>query len=145
MKRLSIRSAWAYEKLLILYPEDLRRNFGGEMALAFADDIEAAWSQRRLMGVILVWWCAVRELLMVALPGHRENPSVLVPALSFALSALTQSAEIWIGMHQPQRVENLPLADSILVVIFPSLLNAFVGFVVTRFYARCSFFMLRLD
>jgi hypothetical protein len=131
-------NAWLYQKLLLLYPQDLRRQFGAEMALAFADDI-------KIMGAHRVWWCAVRELVTVALPGQRSNPSVLVPALSFAVSALTQSGELWIGMHQAQRVESTPLVGAIFVVVVPSLLNAFVALVVTRFYARCSFITLRLD
>jgi hypothetical protein len=145
MRELVVRSARVYEKLLFLYPEDLRREFGGEMALAFADDIESAWSQRRAMGVIQVWWWTLRELVMVGLPGQASNPSVAVPALSFALCALTQSAELWIGSHQSHRVEHVPLADAILLVLLPSLLNGFVAFIVTRFYARCSIIMLQLD
>jgi hypothetical protein len=131
-------NTWLYQKLLLLYPQDLRRQFGAEMTLAFADDIKS-------MGAHRVWWCAVRELVTVALPGQKSNPAVLVPALSFAVSALTQSGELWIGMHQTQRVESTPLVGAIFVVIVPSLLNAFVALVVTRFYARCSFITLRLD
>jgi hypothetical protein len=131
-------NTWLYQKLLLLYPQDLRRQFGAEMTLAFADDI-------KIMGAHRVWWCAVRELVTVALPGQRSNPSVLVPALSFALCAVTQSAELWIGSHRGGSVEYPPLVDSIVLVFLPSLLNAFVAFVVTRFYARCSFITLRLD
>ncbi len=130
-------NAWLYQKLLLLYPEDLRREFGAEMTLAFAEDVENVGSLR-------VWWCAIRELITVALPGQRSNRTVLVPALSFALTALTEFVELWIGSHQALRVE-YPLFDSICLIVGPSLLNAFVGFVVTRFYARCSFITLRLD
>jgi hypothetical protein len=131
-------NAWLYQKLLLLYPQDLRREFGAEMTLAFAEDIKN-------MGSLRVWWCAMRELLTVALPCQRSNRSVVVPALSFALCALIQTAEIWIGSHQLHRVEYPPLPEAILVVIFPALLNGFVAFVVTRFYAHCSFIMLSLD
>jgi hypothetical protein len=132
-------NAWLYQKFLLLYPQDLRRDFGAEMTLAFAEDVQN-------MGNLRVWWCAVRELLTVALPGQRSNRSVLVPALSFGLCALTQSAELWIGTHQAPRADVAMLPEQILlVVLLPSLLNAFVAFVVTRFYARCSFITLRLD
>jgi hypothetical protein len=130
-------NAWLYEKLLLLYPEDLRREFGAEMALAFADDVE-------IMGAPRMWWCALGELLTVALPGQKSHPSVVVPALSFALAAFTQSAELWIGTHQAHPVE-YPLAYSILIVLLPSLLNAFVAFVVTRVYANLSITVLRLN
>jgi hypothetical protein len=130
-------NAWLYEKLLLLYPEDLRREFGAEMALAFADDVE-------IMGAPRVWWCALRELLTVALPGQRSHPSVVVPALSFALAAFTQSTELWIGMHQAHPVE-YSLADSIALILLPSFLNASVAFVVTRVYANLSITVLRLN
>ena len=130
-------NAWLYQKLLLLYPLDLRRDFGGEMTLAFAEDIKN-------IGSLRVWWCALREVLTVALPGQRSNPSVLVPALSFALCAFTQSVELWIGSHQAGRVGYPPLIDSVVLVVLPSLLNAFVALVVTRIYARCSFITLRL-
>jgi hypothetical protein len=131
-------NAWLYQKLLLLYPQDLRRDFGAEMTLAFAEDIKN-------MGSLRVWWCAIRELLTVALPGQRSNRSVVVPALSFALCAVVQTGEIWIGSHRAQRVEYPPLPEAICMVIFSGLLNAFVAFVVTRFYARCSFITLQLD
>ena len=131
-------NAWLYQRLLLLYPQDLRREFGAEMTLAFGEDIQN-------MGYLRVWSCAVRELLTVALPGQSSNRSVLVPAFSFGLCALIQSAELWLGSHQAGRVEYPPLFDSVVLVIVPSLLNAFVAFVVTRFYARCSFITLRLD
>jgi hypothetical protein len=108
------------------------------MMLAFAEDIKN-------MGNLPVWWCAIREVLTVALPGQRSNRSVIVPALSFGLCALIQSAELWIGSHQAARVAYPPLPEAISLVILPSLLNGFVAFVVTRFYARCSFITLRLD
>jgi hypothetical protein len=132
-------NAWLFQKMLLLYPQDLRREFGAEMTLAFAEDIQN-------MGYLRVWWCAMRELLTVALPGQISNRSVLVPALSFVTSALTESAELCIGIHQAPRTDVAMLPEQILlVVLLPSLLNAFVAFVVTRFYARCSFIMLRLD
>jgi hypothetical protein len=85
MSQLLGLSSRMYERLLFLYPEELRREFGAEMALAFSDDLESAWSDARLAGVAQIWCYALRELLTVALPGQTSNPSVLVPALSFAL------------------------------------------------------------
>jgi len=128
-------NAWFYRKLLMLYPEDLRTEFGAEMALAFAEDLDN-------MGHLRVWWCAAGEVLTVALPGQRSNPSVLVPAISFALTALIESAEIWLGSHQAGHVAYPPIFDWAGLVIFASLLNASVALVVTRFYARCSFIRL---
>jgi len=146
MRRVLPLSSWLYERLLALYPEDLRRDFGGEMAWAFADDIETAWCQRRTIGVILIWWCAVRELLTVALPGQVSNPCILAPALSFALAASTQSAELCLALHQATHVDPAMLSDQILLaVLLPGFLNACVAFIVTRFYARSSIIALQLE
>ncbi len=131
-------NVWLYRKLLLLYSQDLRREFGAEMTLAFAEDIKN-------MGNLRVWCCAMRELLTVALPGQRSNRTVLVPVFSFVLTALIVIAELWIGSHQHLRVDYPPIFDWAVLVIFPSLLNASVGLVVTSFYARCSFITLRLD
>ena len=146
MNELLVRSAWLYEKLLLLYPEELRREFGAEMALAFSDDLASAWGDARLTGVIQIWWYALREVLTVALPGQRSNPCVLVPALSFALAALTQGAELSLALHTVRVVDYSVLFDDIrLAVLLPSIANACVAFVVTRFYASSSITSLRLE
>ncbi len=146
MKGVLDRSIWLYEKLLLLYPENLRRDFGSEMALAFAEDLRSAWGDARIAGVLQIWWYALRELVTVALPAQRSNPCVLVPALAFAFVAAGQSAELCLALHQVTRVEASLLFDAIrLVVLLPSLLTACVAFVVTRVYAGSSIAALRLD
>ncbi len=146
MSALLRLSSRIYDKLLFLYPEDLRRDFGDEIALAFADDMEAAWRQRRVLGIIYVWCCAIREVLTVALPGQASNPSVLVPAIAFGLAAFIQGGELCVALHVAARVERMQLIDAIrLAVLLPSFANAFVAFVVTRVYARHSITTLHLD
>jgi hypothetical protein len=146
MNDLLLPSAWLYEKLLLLYPEDLRREFGAEMALAFSEDLESAWGDARLAGVLQIWGYALREVLTVALPGQKSNPCVLVPALSFALVSSVQAGELWLALHQVTRVDLAMLSEGIrFVVLLPSVLNALVSLVVTRFYARCSLTALLLD
>ncbi len=146
MSGILARSIWLYAKLLFLYPADLRREFGGEMALIFAEDIESAWGDARIAGVLQIWWYALRELVTVALPAQCSNPCLLVPALAFVLVALGQSAELCLVLHQFTRVEASLLFDAIrLVVLLPSLLTACVAFVVTRVYAHSSIATLQLD
>ena len=41
----------AYGKLLILYPEELRREFAAEISLVFAEDVADAWRERGAVGV----------------------------------------------------------------------------------------------
>ena len=139
MSKLVHGSAWLSAKLLLLYPSDLRREFGCEMTLAFADDMAA-------LGVFHVWWCALRELLVVALPAQMSNRCVLVPALSFALAAVTMSLELWLAFHRVAHVDVARLADSIrFAVLLPSVLNAMVALVVTRVLAHYSITALQLD
>jgi hypothetical protein len=146
MSGILARSSWLYEKLLLLYPADLRREFGSEMALLFAEDIESAWGDARMAGVLQIWWYALRELVTVALPAQRSNPCVLVPVLAFVFVAAGQSAELCLVLHQVARVQASLLFDAIrLVVLLPSLLTACVSFVVTRVYAGSSIAALQLD
>jgi hypothetical protein len=146
MSRLLSLSSRMYERLLLFYPGDLRREFGAEMALAFSDDLESAWGAARLAGVAQIWWYALRELLTVALPGQTSNPSVLVPALSFAVVVSVQCAELCLALHQATRVDLGMLADGIrFVVLLPAVLSATVALIVTRVYAHCPIATLQLD
>jgi len=146
MSELVNRSVSIYRRLLFLYPEELRRDFGAEMVLAFAEDLEQAWGDARLAGVAQMWWYALGELITVALPSQRSNPKVLVPLLSLAVVAFVQSAELWVALQRVTHVEGSALADAIqLAVILPSVLSAMVAMVVTYVYSRCPFTVLRLE
>jgi len=146
MRRILAQSIWLYGKLLLLYPGELRREFGNEMALVFAEDIESAWGDARIAGVLQIWWYALRELVTVALPAQRSNPCVLAPALAFVFVAAGQSAELCLALHQVTRLDAPLLFDAIrLLVLLPSLLTACVAFIVTRVYAGSSIAALQLD
>jgi hypothetical protein len=146
MNHLLTLSSWMYDRLLILYPEDLRRDIGVEMALAFADDLESGWHDARLAGVVQIWWYALRELMTVALPGQTSNPCVLVPVLSFVMAASTLGAEITFAFLHARRWDGSLLLDAVLMAVFlPSLLSALVGFIVARLYARCPITSLQLE
>ena len=144
MNRLLARSIRIYEKLLLLYPEELRRDFGGEMVLAFADDLKQAWGDARIAGVMQIWWYAVRELITVALPAQGSNPYVLSPAIAFLATAMGQTGIIWIGSHAAP-IGDAQLAVMLSTVVITSLMNAFVAFVVTCFYSRSFINVLLLD
>jgi hypothetical protein len=146
MSAFLLRSVSLYEKVLRLYPADLRRDFGAEMALAFAEDLEAAWGDARVAGVLQIWWYAFRELLTVALPAQTANPCVLVPLLAFTVVAATQSAELWLSLYRVARVDASLLLDGIrFIVLLPSFLAAGVALIVHRVYAGLSITVLRLE
>jgi hypothetical protein len=79
-----------YTGLMFLYPARLRRDYGPEMALVFTEDLEAAWRARRVHGFTRVWLNAIAEIVTVAAPALRGNPCVVVPAISFAMTASFQ-------------------------------------------------------
>lgn len=132
-------SAWLYRKLLWAYPADLRRDFGDDMALIFAADLEER-------GVIATWRCAFTELATVALPGLRSKPVVLVPVLSFAFAASSLSVELGFAVHFAGPMGAAKLLEQFRLAVFlPSTLNAIVALVVTRFYASRAVTTLELD
>ena len=75
-------SSRAYSVLVTLYPVDLRRRFGEEMLDVFEQQLECAWAERGIRGMLLIWLCAIGELLFVALPAQLAQPIFIVPVLS---------------------------------------------------------------
>jgi hypothetical protein len=146
MNNLLNISSWTYQKLIYLYHQDLRREFGDEMLLAFVDDLEESWREAGVAGVLRIWWWTIRELLTVAVPSQRSNPCVVVPLLSFLLAALVQAAELCVALHNVARVDSAVLLSAIqLTVLLPSFLNALVALVVTRVLANYSIIALQLE
>ena len=87
-------SSRIYARLLRLYPADLRRDYGADMAIVFAEDLDTARREAGIRGVIRVWRCALGEFIRFALPGLASSPAVCVPAIWFALSTVIMSAEM---------------------------------------------------
>ena len=131
-----------YERLLRLYPADLRRDFGREMVLAFADDMEAAWNANRALGIVRVWRCTLHETLTLALPAHKTDPCILVPAAAFALSACMQGAVLAFALHQTGR----PLQGCLIqtMVLLPSAATALIALVVSWMASRRGIVSLEL-
>src|SRR5438128_2505300 len=92
-------SCWAYEKLLFLYPDDLRGEFASEMLLVFAEDLNEATHDRGVLGAIRAWWCALGALRQIALPGQRTNPEICVPLVALMFSVITMSAELMFALR----------------------------------------------
>jgi hypothetical protein len=92
-------SACLYRRLLLLYPNDLRRDYGAEMLLAFHDDMESARRDAGVRGVFRIWRYAFAEVLRLALPAHIASPAVLVPALLLAFTLGAISFEIIMALH----------------------------------------------
>jgi len=128
-------SAAAYGKLLILYPEELRREFAAEISLVFDEDVADAWRERGAVGVSQVWWCALCEVMRIALPSQFANPDVAVPVIAFALNIAMLGAELVLASrHAPATAVHGPLLRDAIrrIVLLPSAAHAIVAFAVVR-------------
>jgi hypothetical protein len=83
MNRFIRLSSYIYSGILVLYPADLRRDFGDEMADVFAQDLAEMWRSRRLGGVFDVWRRVLCEVTSIALPAQIVNSAVIAPTSSF--------------------------------------------------------------
>jgi hypothetical protein len=88
-----------YQLLLSLYPEALLRDYGAEMTLAFAEELDSARSETGLSGVLRVWVGVLSEFIRFAIPAQASNPAVLVPAYTFAVFAVMIGIEMAIALH----------------------------------------------
>jgi hypothetical protein len=76
-----------YSVLLILYPRELRREFGAEMVEVFEAGLRGALVKRDTAKLILFWGLAVWELVTVAVPSRLANSVVIAGAVSFLVSS----------------------------------------------------------
>ncbi len=131
----------AYERLLILYPEDLRRDFGADMMEAFDEDLAAA---RGIGGAFRVWRSTLREVLQIAVPAWLEIPTVAVPLLSAAFVAASQSPLIVLTAHTQSLAPYPVLADAVMAVATESAVSAIVSFIAIYRWKRAGLITLRL-
>lgn len=127
-------STWAYRGILLLYPPDLRRDFGPEMTELFSEDLDDAWRSCGFGGALRVWWCALCEILRVALLGQRTNPGFVVPSIAFALNTVVVGAELVLSMmHATTGPRGFPLVlDVAPIVVFNSVAVALTGIAVVH-------------
>jgi hypothetical protein len=81
-------SSRTYSVLLTLYPLELRREFAQEMTDVFEQQLQGAWEERGLKGLISVWLWAIGELLFVAVPAQLAQPIFIVPTLSLISNSI---------------------------------------------------------
>jgi hypothetical protein len=105
-----------YGWLVGFYPADLRRDFGEEMVLVFAEELRDADA----MGKARVWRRALGEFLRLAPSNWAAHPALRVPAISLAfaiLSLATEGAMHYIAGEQARYVFASLLPTSAPVVI----------------------------
>jgi hypothetical protein len=120
MTNALVGSSRLYRRLLVFYPEDLRRDFGAEMALVFAEDLSAARREDGWRGFLRVWGCALDEFVRLALPGCLASPVVRVPAVWFAVSSVIMSFEMLLALRH-ESVVKTPLHGVLVALLLPAM------------------------
>jgi hypothetical protein len=75
-----------YERSLVCYPKDLRDDFGGEMVEVFDEQVSDAYSRGGYVGILRVWFSAMREIVTVALPGRFAERAIPIVGVTLALA-----------------------------------------------------------
>jgi hypothetical protein len=129
-------SARVYRRLLVLYPEDLRRDFGADMALVFADDLDQARRESGMRGVARVWRCSIGEFVRYGLSGCASRPTMRVFGISVALLFAMMSGVMAMAQCQSTRV--LPLSYKLGVVFAMPLFSTPLLFLLSLWICRGS-------
>lgn len=77
-----------YATSLVLYPNELRREFGAEMVEVFDELVSEAYSRSGFPGLLRVWFSATREFVTIALPGRLAERMVPIVAVTAALALM---------------------------------------------------------
>jgi hypothetical protein len=149
MTRFFRWSLRAYRSLLVLYPDDLRRDFGPEMLDAFAQDLSVECAARSIRGAIRIWRITLRELIHIALPAWLQIPAVVVPALSAATVLVSQSPLLIMTIRREAHLsvhsgDATPLAALLALAIGASI-AALTSFVAVHRWKRASLISLGIE
>jgi hypothetical protein len=77
-----------YERSLVLYPRELRRDFGAEMVEVFDERVSEAYSRSGFPGFLRVWFSATREFVTIALPSRLAERGVPIIAVMATLALM---------------------------------------------------------
>ncbi len=75
-----------YESSLIVYPRDLRGDFGNDMIEVFDEQAWEEYSRRGFSGLLSVWFRAMREIVTVAFPGRLVEHAIPIFAVTATLA-----------------------------------------------------------
>ena len=75
-----------YRTLLWLYPANLRRTYGRDMAECFERALDLEWKRRGHRGVFRAGLHAASEVFTVAIPGHLTNEWLITGGLSLVIN-----------------------------------------------------------
>lgn len=141
MTRFFRFSLVAYRGLLVLYPRDLRSEFGGEILEAFQNDLAAGYAARRIRGALHVWRVALREVVHIAVPQWLRIPAIVVPALSAAAVVISNSPLLIAAI---QRRGDATPADALTALAIAGTIAALTSFVAVHGWKRAALISLGL-
>jgi hypothetical protein len=75
-----------YERSLIVYPRELRNDFGSEMMEVFDEQMSEAYSRSGFTGVLRAWFSITWEFVTVALPSRLAGRVVPIAAVAATLA-----------------------------------------------------------
>jgi hypothetical protein len=87
-------SRTVYERSLVCYPKDLRDDFGSEMMEVFDEQVSDAYSSGGYVGILRVWFSAMREIVTVALPGRFAERAIPIVAVT-----VTSAFMLWFASY----------------------------------------------
>jgi hypothetical protein len=90
-----------YRTLLWLYPAELRRSYGSDMANAFERSLDVEWKRRGRWGVFRAGMRAASEVFTVAIPGHLTNEWVITGGLSLVINSAILAVLVGIMTNPP--------------------------------------------
>jgi hypothetical protein len=121
--KLMALSGKVYERLLLLYPLEHRREYGAAMAQLFRDQCREAWTEARGWGLVVLWFRIWSDLVRTAAAEHfrdlKQRKSMFNKALSAFRNVPTEKSELlrfsrwlcsWHGVRTILMIVVLPVA-----------------------------------
>jgi hypothetical protein len=92
-----------YRGLLWLYPPDLRRAYGNDMADVFNQLLFAEWKSRGMRGVAAAGRRAIGEVFTIAIPGQLVSDWMITTILSLVITSGVLGSLVGVMMSRPCR------------------------------------------
>ena len=109
-------SSRLYRWMLLAYPQELRSEFGREIAKTFDRQLSDSWDSKRMWGVISLWTCVILEFFSIAI-AYRVT-LLAVPCISTIITAIAFSALMAMSVPSAQDFVSTNKAQPILITRF---------------------------
>jgi hypothetical protein len=88
-------SAKLYSLLARLYPDEIRRRWEPEMADTFALQLADALREKRWTSLIATWYCALADLVLIALPLQLGRAALVIPVAAVTAAGVILFGLVW--------------------------------------------------